>query len=288
VTSSGMQRYRVFMMNFDTRARILGQVIDSDWEQSVKEMWEQNQSDIRRGLAQEYGEYGINQKIENFTECGAVPISIVDHHHRFLLQIRDSFTISSYYPALTGASALGERILNHLVIRLRDRFRHTPEYKTVHRKGSFQDWDKAIEVLDAWGVLLPEAASKLSELGRLRNREAVHFNPRIDADDREPALRAYQLVARVVEVQFAPMGSQPWFIPETPGVGFVRRDFESDPFVEEFILPSARLVGPKHTIEFDDNQKITVVADPLSYPDRDVSDDEFVASWKQPLRGNDP
>jgi len=33
-----------------------------------------------------------------------------------MTHVRDAFTIGAYYPALTGAAALGERIINHLMI----------------------------------------------------------------------------------------------------------------------------------------------------------------------------
>ena len=62
------------------------------------------------------------------------------------------------YPALTGACALGERILNYLILNLRDDFHSTPEYKQVYRKDSFDQWDAPINALASWGVLLPEVA----------------------------------------------------------------------------------------------------------------------------------
>lgn len=54
------------------------------------------------------------------------------------------------YPALVGACALGERILNHLILDLRGAYAHTPEYKRVHRKDSFDDWRVPIDTLAAW------------------------------------------------------------------------------------------------------------------------------------------
>jgi hypothetical protein len=204
-----------------------------------------------------------------------LPFSVIAFHNRFLRQIRDAFTVGGYYPALTGAAALGERILNHLIIRLRTYYKSTPEYKTVYNKDSFQDWEKAIAVLEVWQVLLPDAAKALCDLADLRNREAVHFNPDIDTDDRTPALRAGKLICEVVRSQFGAFGPQPWYIKNTPGMMFVRRDAESQPFVTEFILPSCALVGPKHKLARFEPPEIEV-SDAADYPDRELTDDEFV------------
>jgi hypothetical protein len=73
----------------------------------------------------------------------------VAFHNVFFNQVRDSFVIGSYYPALTAACALGERILNHLVLGLRDSFRTAEEYKRVYRKDSFDNWMIPIDVLEA-------------------------------------------------------------------------------------------------------------------------------------------
>ncbi len=49
-----------------------------------------------------------------------------------------------YHLALTAACALGERILNHLVLTLRDEFRSSPEFKRIYRSESFDNWEVAL------------------------------------------------------------------------------------------------------------------------------------------------
>src|SRR3972149_6553409 len=114
-----MKRYRVLNFDFDTRVRTL-----------------------------------VDPKKENFIAIDSKPFSILAFHNRFFEQIRTSFIIGSYYPALTGACALGERILNHLILTLRDDFKNSPEYKKIYRKKSFDDWDVPISILASWGTLL--------------------------------------------------------------------------------------------------------------------------------------
>ena len=97
------------------------------------------------------------------------PLSVLSYHNRFFRQARDAFVIGAHYPALTGACALGERILNHMVQDLEGSFRSTRQYKLVYDKDSFDDWEKAISVLEAWGVLLPEVVVDFRSLEAQRN-----------------------------------------------------------------------------------------------------------------------
>ena len=114
------------------------------------------------------------------------PSSIVAHHNILVRQVRDAFVAGQYYPALTGACALGERILNHLALDLRDEFRATPEFKSMYGKNSFDNWPRVIETLENWQVLQPQAAVALRELGQLRHR-SLHFNPETVLNTREHA-----------------------------------------------------------------------------------------------------
>lgn len=141
-----MKRYRVLGADFDTRARFLEMEINPEWEPHIREQWEANKANIRLGLEAQYGKLDLEAKIKNFTEFGVLPFSVIAFHNRFLRQTRDAFTIGAYYPALTGTAALGERILNQLLIRLRGYYTGTPEFKKVYNKDSFQDWEAAIDV----------------------------------------------------------------------------------------------------------------------------------------------
>jgi len=163
-----MRRYRVLRYDFDTRAHWLSMTIADDWEPKVKQMHWQNRLSILDGLMSEYGRDELAAKVVNFIDLGPTPLSVVAFHNKFAYQARVAFVMGSYYPALTASCALGERILNHLIRALREYFRRTEEYKRVHRKDSFDDWQLAIDTLERWEVLLPEAVTAFRGLAEVR------------------------------------------------------------------------------------------------------------------------
>jgi len=267
-----MKRYRILTYDFDTRARILSMTIEESWEPQVKELWARNKQQIIERLLREYGPSAGDDKIRNFIDFGAMPFSIIAFHNRFFRQVRNAFVVGAYYPALTGACALGERILNHLVLRLREDFKSTPGYKKVHGKESFDNWDLAIDTLESWGVLLPEGVAAYRRLRDLRHR-CLHFQPEVDTHDRDLALEAIRQLSGIVEIQFSGVGPRPWIIPGTRGASFVKKSVENIPFVAKVVLPNCHLVGPFHRLEGGPNNWL--VHDDHTYEEREITDEEF-------------
>jgi hypothetical protein len=310
-----MKRYLVFAVSFDTRSMILTQEVKDDWEERIRSQWIENKQQVVDGLAQQYGTWNIDTKVANFLELGREPFSVVSFHNTFLRQCRDAFVVGSYYPALTGACALGERILNHLVLRLRDYHKGTASYKRVYDKESFDNWNTAIDVLEEWRVFIDEVifkdwkafainrtrlskeetdlntSSGVADLFRrlhdLRN-DSLHFRVDLDVETRRPALRAIQLLQDIVAAQFGVEGPLPWFIPGARGQHFIKKEFENNPFIREFYLPACVLVGPDYRIESVGSA--LRVSDPGSYEDEEISDERFVellntARERQPESG---
>lgn len=60
--------------------------------------------------------------IDDFMAFDVAPFSIVAQHMEYLQQVRVSFVAGAYLPSLTASGALGERILNELMISTRDDF----------------------------------------------------------------------------------------------------------------------------------------------------------------------
>lgn len=182
--------------------------------------------------------------------------------------------LGSYYPALTAACSLGERILNHLILLLRDDYKNTTHYKDVYSKKSFDNWDKMITPLSDWNVLLPEVVDKFNELKYLRNY-SIHFNPDTDIQDKEYAQSAIEVLRRIIEIQFGVGGQplRPWFINFIPGAFYISKETEDWPFVKRVILPNCALVGYKHRLE-NDGQWFKVIDD-FEYENKEVSDEEF-------------
>ena len=272
-----MKRYRVLTYDFDTRANILNTDIKDDWEPELKAQWENNKNQIKEGLIAEFGAYSAFAKIRNFIDLGAYPISIIAFHNKFLHQARRAFVIGAYYPALTSACTLGERILNQLILHLRDYFKATPQYTNVYRKNSFDDWDLGITTLDAWKILLPDVVVLFRKLKDIRHR-SIHFNPETDTNDRELSLNAILILSKIIQSQFSAFGTQPWFIEGIPGATYIKRQNQEDPFVKEIILPNCYLVGHLHTLE--NSPKGWVVHDNHEYENIEISDQEFAELLK--------
>jgi hypothetical protein len=210
--------------------------------------------------------------MKNFCDLGESPNSIYAFHNRFFRQIRDAFVMNAFYPALTAACALGERLLNHLLIAVRESYKGRPEYRHVYRKKSFADWKIPIETLLAWKVLGQEAADAFQTLREIRNK-TLHFNPEIDHDDRNMAMLAIQTLGRIISRQFAASGDLPWFIPNTSGASFLKKTVENDPFIKAVYIPQCVLVGPRHRLEMKGNGWGVI---DIEYPDSPVTDIEFV------------
>ena len=158
-----------------------------------------------------------------------------------------------------------------MVISLRNYHKNTPEYKKVYRKNSFDYWPLAIETLESWEELLPEAAAKSRDLNEKRNR-AIHFNPETDHNDKELALEAIHLMQEIVDSQFSAFGTQPWYFC-VPGETYIKKEWEENPLIKQIFIPNALLVGPKHKVESIMPQ--IVVNDRFEYENKEITDEEY-------------
>jgi hypothetical protein len=268
-----MRRYRVLGFDFDGRVSLLTTVIEDDWEEDNKELWRKNKKQIENELILLYGEIGRVSKLQNFIELGNKPFSILAFHNKFLEQARTAFVMGAYYPALTAACALGERILNHMVLRLRKYYKQSKEYKDVYRKDSIDNWDLLINTLESWNILLPEVAREFRVLKKIRH-SALHFRPELDYNDRELALKAIQSLFRIASGQFSGHGLQPWFIENTLGEAYIKKDWTEQPFVKEILLPNCVLLGPEHRV-LEVIPQLKIYDNP-KYENQSITDEKFI------------
>jgi hypothetical protein len=272
-TGNERRHYSVPFFNFDTRAQFLDNS-DPRWDPDVIESHEANKKGVIEALGRKYGTDRLEQKIENFAALGSAPISIISHHNGFAAQIRDAYVAEQYYPALTATCALGERILNHLILDLRDDYKNTPQYRDVWNKESFDDWGRSVSTLDAWNVLEPEVGDRFRDLMRLRHR-SIHFNQSTYLTFKEDSLAAYRHLHFILNTQFGALGLQRWFIRGTVGAFFIRRESEVDPFVRRYYLPQCPLVGPDYSLSMTALPPWVVAFDREEYPYGELSDEEF-------------
>jgi len=280
-----MKRYRLHWWSFETIANILNIEIKEEWEIQIKEQWLKTKEQIIFELKIRYWEINFDKKLENFKEAGSIPLSVIYYHNNFFSQIRDSFVVWSYYPALTGACSLWERILNHLINELKENFRKDiklPDYKYVYQKKVFYstNWDKMINILNYWNILEEGVFNKFIKLKNIRNLSAVHFN--LEIEDifklREISLDSIKIMHDIINLQFWWIWeNKKWLIENTKWVFFIKKEYENYPFVKNIIIPNCVLVWNKHKVECENWNFIII--DNFDYWDWKISDEEFAQPY---------
>lgn len=270
-----VRRYRMINGTFDTRAHLIVDEISADWEPHIRAQHWSNRLRALEWLKYELGEDALGEKVAEFGALGSEPFSVLAYHNVFFRQVRRAFVIGSHYPALVGCCALGERILNHLIHEFRDDFKGTPEYKQVYDKESFDDWSKAIDVLQSWDILLPEVVSDYRELRTKRN-ESIHFRPETSTRAREMALDAIKLLGRIIEGQFGSLGVKPWYF-HSGGETYIKKEAEGWPFVAKILVPAGLHVGPRYTLEYDQQSGVWSIEDIGDAGPDEGTDQDFIA-----------
>lgn len=267
-----MQRHLVFLIDFDTRAHMLNEIPDH-WEKNVKDLHIKNRENLILELERELGPQNFDEKLQNFKDAGSSPFSIISYHNSFYRQVRYSFIHGFYYPTLTSACSLGERILNHLIIDLRESFKGSRHYKAIYRKESFDDWGRCIDILDEWGVFQHEDVSKKFHLLKSLRMKSIHFDEDTYANLRQDSLSALELLRDIISMQFGFFSGQKWMISGTAGYSFIKKESENDPFIKKFYLPQCPLVGPYFSMNVING--MWIFFDIKEYEERQVTDAEF-------------
>lgn len=274
--TDGCRRYLPIAIRFDTRSHILQTKIEEDWDNEVRRQWTENQRLMREAILHEYGVESGDRKIVDFKALGPAPWSVAAPHNDLLIEARRAFVFGVYYSSLLGIVGLGERILNDLILTLRDAHADNPATKRVAKKDSIDKWDEAIRALTAWQVLDQDNAKKYRSLAKLRN-DAVHYRRDIEARARSATLEAMELLTHIINHIFAPIGGPPRFIAGTAGNSFLTIASESHPLVQKYFIPSSVLVSP----DFEFRNSILEVWDEQDYGAihsvDDLTDEEFVA-----------
>lgn len=243
----GCRRYLPLLFTFDTRNRFLdSEDQDHEWEPDIRKQWQDNRRQVIVGLVNEHGPADFETKFTDYRALGVAPMSIAALHNRFMAQIRSAFVAGAYYPALVGAGALGERMLNQLVVVMRDDYQgHPATTEEIANRKSFTKWGQCTEALAGWGVLSDELVDQFRRLEKLRHR-AVHYNRGLDSTDaRDAAVAAIRLIQDIIEELFPPLGGPPRFIAGTTGHAYLTLDAETQALIRHFYLPASVLVSPR-------------------------------------------
>jgi hypothetical protein len=277
VADRGSRRYHPFSFDFDSTPLSLAEP-QEHWGEQVKKQHIENRAKQRKRLENEYGTRHIQTVLKNAFDLGSKSMSMLAYHNQLHEQARRSFVAGNYYPALVAACALGERILNHLILDLRDSFKASEHFKHVSRKESFDDWPFAVTVLSDWNVLADGVGKEFRALGALRN-DSIHFNPETYQSLRDDALAALRRLDGILAKQFGFFGRQPWFIENTPGAQFIKRDYETHAFVRAYLIPRSGFIGPLYGMEFSPEGH-WVHLDYRDYGDAQLSDDDFANAYR--------
>ena len=220
----GGRRHRISQFSFDSRATVPDTTIEASWEESIQEQGRTSQAGVVGGLLEEYGRADGVRKVEDFRALGPAPWSSVAEHNTLLHQVRDAFTLGAYYPALVGAGALSERLLNQLVLTLRgDYDTHPRTSRRIRNRNTFNDWSHVIDVLHAWTVIDDATREHLVDLKEIRHA-SVHYTSAFAAGARDVALGAIGHVQAVVTSVFGTFHRPGVTTDGTPGTVVIRRD----------------------------------------------------------------
>src|SRR5688572_16367321 len=111
------RRYHPFSFDFDSTPLSLTEP-EEHWDEQVKQLHLENRAREIKPLEVQYGTLHIEEVATNATDLGPKSMSLLTYHNQLHEQARRAFVGGAYYPALVAACALGERILNHLVLDL--------------------------------------------------------------------------------------------------------------------------------------------------------------------------
>ncbi len=220
-------------------------------------------------IKERYGSNSIEEKLERYIEITPPNFMVVPDYLNILHEIRDAYIFGHYYPSLTSACCLGERILNILIIKMRGHFKKHRRYNWSKRHNSFTDWKPCIDLLLDWNGLTEETAKEFRKLEQIRH-DSVHFDNLQDLETR--SLTAVNLIFKITDDLFG-VNQRNFFW--TPGVPYVRKDREKDPMVIEFILPHCVLVSYKNYVEIDSQTGKLTIYDNIPVLDKELTDEEF-------------
>ena len=252
--------YRVLDFVIDTRAGAL---------KSFRELKLKDQElGIRNYFKREWGELNFEEKLDRFINLDLSYIGVPEEYYDLLQPIISAYCCGYYYPAMTSAGALGERIMNRLIIKLRSYYKKSRYYNKVWKKQSFEQWDFPVKVLKEWKVISKEVAGLFLKLKKYRN-DSIHYNK--DYDFETNSHDAIKILAKIIDAQFNYMNRKDLFwVFDVPGEILLRTEVIDDPYVREFVIPHCVQIGPCCEPTASPPVKST------KFPLKPFSDEEFI------------
>lgn len=231
------RRYRFVSLFIDARRGILETPVAAKFAESEAEH-----------LKQMYGAEDFDKKLARWKNIKYPTIALIEEYREKIGEIIDSYTMGNWYPAVTSACCLGERILNRLVLKCRHHFKGHREYKKIYNKESFDDWGRMLDLIEDWQLISARAIELFRELAPIRH-ETIHYNDGYDFKGVAESV-INKLIEAVTEV-FGVMNRPDIFLVfDVPGEIWVRSAAEQLPFVREFVLPHCYRAHAVHEYDF--------------------------------------
>jgi len=231
-----------------------------------------NLEELKDFVKQRYGEQDLDNKFNRYSSFKPPGLRIIVEYHTLLQEIEDAYVHGLYYPAVTSACCLGERIFNIIILNLREYYKHSDHFKRLYKKESFGDWEKSIKILSDWKVIdSKEIKNKYLELAEVRHN-VIHFNKLEDIESK--AKRTLEIIYDITAYLFG-VGHRSDIYLWGQGEIYIKKNSEETPFVKKMILPHCHPVGYKHFVDTG-NEGQWIIRDNNLYEEREITDEEFI------------
>jgi hypothetical protein len=256
------EMYRVLSFSLDTRVTIFNH-----------KALDKQQADLISSFKKEWGELNFDAKLERYKKLNLSLIGIPGEYYDLLWGVISSYCCGLFYPAMTSCGALGERILNQLILKTRGYYKSSEHYKKIYRKQSFDQWDKVIVILKDWKVISNDIAELFTKLKVYRN-DSIHYNDGYDFEKNSHDALMY--LAQIIDKLFNYTSRKDLFwVFDISGEIWVRNNVVNDPFVKEFVLPHCL-----HLTPFCEPTSTPPIKG-MNAPTKPLSDKEFIRIRKE-------
>lgn len=215
---------RLTKFTFDTRSNLIKHVPSYE-------------EDFKKSMQSVYGAADLDKKLERWANISKTQIWIVDEYNEVIDEIVSSYIAGYYYCATVSACCLTERILNRLVIKLKNYHKESDFYKKIYNwEEKIQNWDLLTKILEDWSVLDEFQITLCKKLHQLRTN-TVHYVP--GGNFVKSAEESITAILSLIESLFGVFCRKDIFwIFNIPGEIWVKENVQDLPFVKEFILPA--------------------------------------------------
>lgn len=252
--AQGKEPIYLLCPDLDRRYRLMGFYIDSTRSfYSTPALKEQAES-YTEHLKAILGNDNFQEKFERWRSIDYPPLGLIDEYPEKITQIIHTYSAGYFYPAVTSACCLTERILNRLILKTRGHFKDHVHYKKICRKESFDDWAKMVTVISDWQIIPEKAINLIKELMPIRH-QSIHYNESYNFEAIASNV-INKLIAAITEIFGVINRKDIYLVFDVPGEIWVRFEAQQNPFVKEFVLLNCYHAHAVHDIDFE-KKKIT-------------------------------